>query len=408
MKILHTSDWHLGHTLHEHERAEEQADFLRQLTKIINQEKPDAMVVCGDIFDRTQPSVWARELYTQTLLQLHDSHPEMKIVVTAGNHDGKSALQLEGKVWERLNINVVGQIERDEDGNINLDQHIVEVSNADGEIIGFVAAVPHIYEQNFPQVGDVAGENRQRTFFQTVLNRVAERNPQHLPVVLTAHLAMTGSDLTGHDFKNSIGGIDTVAQDNLGQGYDYLALGHIHQPQTLSSSSPVARYCGTPIALHFDEHGNHGVSIVTLESGKTPVIETRDIKNIRPLLTIPEKAVPFDEVIALLRELPDDEKSYVRLHILQDGPMPPNYITTIMLALEGKKAQFCTILPEYPKADNNKIGEIAHDFDPDNMPSALELAKMYYKSKFNTEMSDELIALLKEAIRNVEKKRENQ
>ena len=120
MKILHTSDWHLGHTLHDHDREEEQRDFLHQLVTIIDRERPDAMVVCGDIFDRPQPPLWARELYTETLLKIHDSYPAIQMVITAGNHDSKSSLQLEGKVWERLNIRVVGQVERNADGAMRI------------------------------------------------------------------------------------------------------------------------------------------------------------------------------------------------------------------------------------------------------------------------------------------------
>ncbi len=407
MKILHTSDWHLGHTLHDHDREEEQRDFLHQLVDIIDRERPDAMVVCGDIFDRPQPPLWARELYTETLLKIHDCYPAIQMVITAGNHDSKSSLQLEGKVWGRLNIRIVGQVERDGEGRVNLGRHIVPVQGSDGQTLGYIIAVPHIYESAFPVLEEeVPQEKRQQHFYQALLDEVARQNPKGLPVVLTAHTAVSGSNFAGHDFNNYIGGIDTVGQDTFGTGYDYLALGHIHQPQTLSGNGPVARYCGTPLTLHFDEHGNHGVTIVNLERNQQPDIKEITIKNCRPLLTIPNEAAPFDEVLSAITALPNDEKSYLRLHVLLNGPLPPNYIVSIQQALQSKQAEYCCIKTETPKTKEDTSKITTHSFDPDNMPEPLELAKIHYQNLYHTEMNPEMLEMLEEAIRNVQKHHE--
>ena len=407
MKILHTSDWHLGHTLHDHDREEEQRDFLHQLVAIIEQERPDAMVVCGDIFDRPQPPLWARELYTETLLKIHDCYPSIQMVITAGNHDSKSSLQLEGKVWERLNICVIGQVERNADGSVNLGRHIVPVKDGNGVLLGFIIAVPHIYESAFPVLAEeVPADQREAYFYQTLLDETARRNPQGLPVVLTAHTAVSGSNFAGHDVSNYIGGIDTVGQETFGTGYDYLALGHIHQPQNLSGNGPIARYCGTPITLHFDEHGNHGVSIVNLEKNQNPVIEHITIKNCRPLLTIPHEAAPFNEVLADLEALPDNEKSYLRLHVLLNSPLPPNYIVSIQQILQEKQAKYCCIKTEIPEEKEDTQKSTPRSFDPDNMPAPLELAKIHYQNLYHTEMKHELVEMLEEAIRNVQKHQE--
>lgn len=409
MKILHTSDWHLGHTLHDHDREEEQRDFLHQLVAIIDRERPEAMVVCGDIFDRPQPPLWARELYTETLLKIHDCYPTIQMVIMAGNHDSKSSLQLEGKVWERLNIRVVGQVERNADGSVNLSRHIVPVKDSDGQPLGYIVAVPHIYESAFPVLSDdVPQEKRQAYFYQALLDEAARQNPQGLPVVLTAHTAVTGSNFAGHDFNNYIGGIDTVEQDTFGTGYDYLALGHIHQPQTLSSNGPAARYCGTPLTLHFDEHGNHGVTMINLIKNQKPDIQHIPIKNRRPLLTIPQEAKPFNEVIAEIEDFPADEKAYLRLHVLLNGPMPPNYIVTIQQALQGKAAEYCCIKTELPEQKEDTKSAQPRSFEPDNMPTPLEMAKIYYQNQYHEEMDQEMVEMLEEAIRRVQKNNEKE
>lgn len=401
MKILHTSDWHLGQVLYDHDRTAEHQDFLRQLGDIIEREKPHALLVCGDVFDRVNPTLAARQLYTHALLDQHDRYPQMQIIVTAGNHDGKSNLDLEGLVWDRLEIKVVGQVERDNDGQLNLDRHIIEIKDEGGHPMGYVVAVPHIFEQNYPQIDNHdERENRQQRFFQALLDRVKAQNAQHLPVVLSAHLALSGSDFSGHDQQMEIGGMTTVDADQLGDGYDYLALGHIHTPQTFAGEKHTARYCGTPIAISFDEKGRHGVSLVTFEEGRKPVIEEIPIRNPKPLLTIPEKAMPFDEALAELAQFPLHEPAYIRLNVLADAPLPANYVAKIIKTLEGKEADYCCVkLESTQNSQKQDADTIAVAFDADNMPTMMELADKHWKKLYGTTLPDELKEYLGKAIK---------
>lgn len=406
MKILHTSDWHLGHTLYDHGRMAEHEDFLRQLKTVVGEQQPDALLVCGDVFDRVAAPVAARELYVRALLDMHDICPAMQIIVTAGNHDGKSALETEGLIWGRLHVKVIGQVEFDDDGQVNFDRHIVEIRDAQGCLLGFVAAVPHIYEYGYPQMGDAEDRNdRQKLFFQTLLDKVAERNPDKLPVVLSAHLAMAGGNFAGHTFSDSIGGIETVKQEQLGTGgYDYLALGHIHSPQTLPGSKPVARYCGTPIAISFDETGHHGVTMVTLEKGVPPVIEEIEIRNPKPLLTLPGKPALFEDALQELREFPDTESAYIRLNVLLDGPLPPNHIEQILQILDRKKAEYCCVVTSLPSREEKSGGNVdVKPVDADNMPEPGELADRFFQKKYNVSMDADLAELLRKAIEVAQK-----
>lgn len=408
MKILHTSDWHLGHVLYEHERTEEQQDFLRQLQNIVKEQRPDALLVCGDVFDRVTATVSARDMYVRALLDMHDACPDMQIVVTAGNHDGKSNLEVESLLWERLHVKVVGQPDFDADGQLDLDRHIVEVRDAQDSLLGFVIAVPHIYEYSYPQIGDAqTKEERQQQFFQALLDRTAQRNPDGLPVVLTAHLTMTGSNLAGHTFADSIGGVDTVDQAQLGNGYDYLAMGHIHNAKTFTGNGPMARYCGTPLAISFDETGNHGVSMVTLEKDQAPVVEEIAIRNIKPLLTIPAKPALFEDALEELRSLPNSTTAYIRLNVLLNGPMPANYVEQILQVLESKKAQYCCVKISMPKDDQNADGEkVMEAVNADNMPEPQDLADFFYQKKYNVPMDPELMELLGQAIKAVKEQNE--
>ena len=124
----------------------------------------------------------------------------MQIIITAGNHDSSSKLEINRNLWKYAGVTVVGSIRRNEAGQVDLERHIVEVKNGCGELKGYVIALPHVYPQNFPALDEeVPREERQHHFIQTLLNRVKERNQGNLPVVLMAHLALTGSDITGQD-----------------------------------------------------------------------------------------------------------------------------------------------------------------------------------------------------------------
>ena len=123
MKILHTSDWHLGHTLYNYDRTAEQQSFLRQLTRIVTEEQPDAMVVSGDIYHYSSPAAATQKMYTDAMLNIHQACPGMAIVVTAGNHDSSSKLEIDSSLWQHFGLNVVGNIERTAE-EVNLDKHI--------------------------------------------------------------------------------------------------------------------------------------------------------------------------------------------------------------------------------------------------------------------------------------------
>ena len=115
MKLIHTSDWHLGHTLYNYDRTEEQQAFLQQLAEIVEREQPDALLVSGDIYHYSSPSASVQKMYTEAMLEIHQRCPSMTIVVTAGNHDSSSKLEITQSLWESFGLHVVGSIQREEE-----------------------------------------------------------------------------------------------------------------------------------------------------------------------------------------------------------------------------------------------------------------------------------------------------
>ena len=326
MKILHTSDWHLGHTLYGFDRTEEQTAMLEQITSIVSEHKPDVFLLCGDVYHTAQPSSAVQTMLSEALVKIHDTHPEMIIVMTAGNHDSGSKHEIFRTPWRALKVYAIGQLEKE-----RLGEHIVEVPGK-----GYIIAIPYANERNIPE-----------GFFQQLLDRVAELNTEGLPVVMTAHTTVKGCDFTGHDHATefTVGGIDSFDLEQMGEGYDYLALGHIHHEQFVHSGKHNVRYCGTPLAVSFDETYSHSISMVEIESHDTkPTIVPIEISNPHPLVTLPTTGfATWDEAKELLRQYPDDIPAYIRLNVEVDGFLPPEAYMEAVDLTKNKQCRFCYI-----------------------------------------------------------------
>lgn len=345
MKILHTSDWHLGHKFYRYERKDEQIYFLRQIAAIVKQQQPDVMVISGDIFHTGAPAVEIQTLFVDELLHIKNQCERMSIIVTAGNHDSYSRLEIDKNLWKTLQIHIIGNV------SDNLEDHIIKIDDK-----GYVAAVPFCTERNFPAIDNDETDNRQNHFFKKLLNTVNEQNTQQLPVVLMAHLSIFGSNISAEKVEidsngktKYVGGLEYTAIGDLGKGYDYLALGHIHHPQFVGGDKRV-RYCGTPIACSFNEEYPHSVSLVELEAHNAePTCTEIPIHELRPVMTLPNNAagVSIDEAIQVLSEHLNDE-AYIRLNVnIPQGANLTEYSIRIQerLNVAAPKCRFCAINP---------------------------------------------------------------
>ena len=326
MKIIHTSDWHLGQNLYGYDRTQEQSLALQQIEDLVRQETPDALVVSGDIYDTAQPSSAVQTLFTWAVMRMHLASPRTAIIITAGNHDSGSKHEISRVLWETQNVHMIGTINKED----TLEQ-IIELPGT-----GFIIAVPYSSERHIPE-----------GFWQGLLDEVESRNEAGLPVVLSAHLTVSGCDFQGHENARdfSVGGIDALKLEDLGTGYDYVALGHIHRAQTIEGSGGRVRYSGTPVPVSFDENYAHTVSVVEIVShGAVPVIREVPIANPCPLVTLPsDHFAPWDEVRGLLLEYPKDNPSYVRLNVEVEDTLPPDAIAEAKKILLEGEGRYCLV-----------------------------------------------------------------
>lgn len=339
MKIIHTSDWHLGHRLYNYDRTDEEEHFFRQLEAVVKRERPDALVVSGDVFYIGTPGNDVAKRFTERLLDVVAACPDMETVVIAGNHDSYSRIVVDKALWNRCRVHVFGIPAEDGDGRAVFERNVVVLPRK-----GVIAAVPFCHPRNFPTVGDTALESRAKEYFRGLDSFVASR-ADGLPAMLAAHLAVAGDiDLRGHDRSRLVAGEECIGAEALGSGYDYVALGHIHCPQWIKGARKVVRYCGSPRAIHFDEAYDHGVDIVTVETGKEPEVRTEVFEPLHALATLGgEDGKPFDAALQEVAgaSLPPD--TYIRLNVrLGVGEMPgPDWTEQSRKACAAKGLRFC-------------------------------------------------------------------
>ena len=402
MKIIHTSDWHLGQEFYSFDRTEEHVSFLHQLQDIVAQEQPDALVVSGDIFHNATPSNAVMKLFHDHIDRIRSACPSMTIVIIAGNHDSSSRLEITRTLWEHLQVYVVGKIQRGEDG-VDFKQHIIPVGSTGKGACGYIVALPFVVPQAFPLVKEDTPRNeRQAVFLEQLAAAVEAVNGDELPVVMMAHMAIAGSDITGHDLNQ--GGMDYLDESELKVDYDYLALGHIHCPQTLHTQRELscARYCGSPVAVNFDERYVHSVTVVELSGHHVqPNVRTLPIHNPWPLKTLPATPVDFEEGLNELSRFPDDEAAYIRLNVnLADVP-PQNAFERANAIAHPKACRFCCF--KWNKTTETvERKRIFDDIEQIKSHSPLSIAELYYENKFGVPLKEEYKEMLEEVIYEVQ------
>ena len=322
MKIIHTSDWHLGARLHEEDRFGEQQAFLEWLLQLMEDEKPDALVVAGDVFDVKAPSPAAQRLYYGFLAKVVKSGTCGKVVVVAGNHDNAGLLAAPAKLLGELDIAIVARAQ----GGEAVSEEIVEVKGADGATHLVIAAVPFMYEAELANFGaeevppDASREARVaagwRRHYADVIAAARTAAP-NVPLVITGHCTAANADVSDAESERCrrIGGIDAFDVAPLAAA-DYVALGHLHRPQPVKGHEAKMFYSGSPLRMSFDEaNGAKYVNVVTFAAaGAPPDVRRVEVPQTVPILTV--EGTP-EEVRARLCELVVDKGGlrYVRLRL---------------------------------------------------------------------------------------------
>ena len=255
LRILHTSDWHIGAHFHGVSRSADHAAFFEWLVAAVDEHAVDALIVAGDVFDRAQPSNESLALYYDLLIALRDTGLR-KIVVLGGNHDSPSQLDAPEQLLGRLDVHVVGGLQRE-----RLSRHIIPLQDRDGITAAAVVAMPYVHEWQLGVrgAGKAPGELRRDMAsafreLHTELCDIAHERHAGAAIVGTGHLTVEGDGLQDGDAPREIhfvGKIAGLPADIFDPRMRYVALGHIHRPMPAGGGR--AWYCGTPIPFGHGE-----------------------------------------------------------------------------------------------------------------------------------------------------------
>lgn len=417
MKIIHTSDWHIGQTLYQYGREEEHKYFFKQLKSLIIKEKPDVLIVSGDIFHSSVPSVTSQRLYYHIMVELSRLDDDLQIVVIAGNHDSPSRLEAPHELWNAFNVNVIGLLDfhrdKNEDG-LNYEASKLEIPiTRKNEIIGWVLAVPFINAGNYPSLNENDSYSNRVFSFYNNLKQNLRKNPQYndkQSVIATGHFVINGVDFKGHNIL--VGGLESVDSNVLSSisEIDYWALGHIHRPQYVGKNYNM-RYSGSPFALTFNEDYRHSVSVVTVENHKLE-IKIKDIDPLIPIVDFPFKpnsyndALPYETVMMKLFEILDN-KCYIRLHVQSEMPLSDTLNASFIETFKDKKAKFCGVQVYLPKSDFEDNPFSVKNLDDLKLISPFELGCSVYQKKNNADMPNEMKMMFKDICDELQKQEMN-
>ncbi len=281
MKILHTSDWHLGRSLYGRKRYDEFASFLDWLADLIVSEGAEALLVAGDVFDTSTPSNRAQKLYYRFLCKVSASCCR-QIVVIAGNHDSPSFLNAPKELLRALNVYVVGAISE------NPEDEVIILTSPANEAQAIVCAVPYLRDRDIRtvEVGETVADKNAKLIegvqkhYAEVCRVAEERQREYgdIPIIGMGHLFTTGGKTVDGDGVRElyVGSLAHVGEDIFPDSIDYLALGHLHVPQMVGKSEHI-RYCGSPIPMGFGEATQEKrVILVKFDSG-TPLISEHPV-----------------------------------------------------------------------------------------------------------------------------------
>jgi exonuclease SbcD len=334
MRLVHTSDWHLGHTLRgEVTREYEHAAFLGWLVDTCVREAADALVITGDVFDTATPPAGAERMWFEFLTAVRRARPALDVIAIAGNHDSPARLGAASSVLRELGVHVIGGLPRRGDGTLDADRLLIPIAGGRG----LVAAVPFLRPIDLPVDDDALS-----TVYGEVLAAARARRRPEQALIVTGHLYVAGADAAYlSERRVSIGGQESAPLRLFPDDIDYVALGHIHRAQRVGRDT--IRYAGAPLPLSLDEADyKHQVVAIDFAAGRVREQRAIAVPRVVDIVRVPRRgAAPLADVLDALARLPvlvpgDPARPYLEVVVALDKP-EPKLRALVEAALDGKR-----------------------------------------------------------------------
>ena len=360
MRLLHTSDWHLGQNFFGFSRQYEHQQFLDWLLLVLVEQQIDVLLIAGDVFDTANPPSSAQQQFYQFLCAAKLRTPHLQVVIIAGNHDSPTRLEVPMPFLAAFDMVVVGQVNRQQQ-HIDLEKFVIPLRNAQGQIEAWCLAIPFLRPSDVPRV-----ENADDAYLEGIAALYAQvtelarcKKNENQALIAMGHCHIVGGQVSqDSERKLVMGGVEMLSSTIFSADTVYVALGHLHFAQAISSEH--IRYSGSPLPMSFSEiNYPHQVVMIELTNGQlrnmTPLLVPRSVT----LQRIPAVPQPIEQVLALLQDqdwpmtTPDDQQPYLQVRVLLDKP-EPSLRSKIEQVLEDKGVRLVKIESSYKGREHNQ------------------------------------------------------
>ena len=375
MKLIHLSDLHLGKRVNEYSMIEDQEHILKRIINIIDNEKPDGVIIAGDVYDKSIPSEQAVRLFDGFLVDL--AKRNLQVFVISGNHDSPDRIAFGSRIMDASGIHMSpvynGDVKpisvQDKYGTVNI------------YLLPFVKPV---------HVRAVCGEDEEITTYTDAIRWAVSKmniNPDQRNVLVT-HQFVTGA-MRSESEEISVGGTDNV-DASVFEGFDYVALGHIHSPQNCGSDK--IRYCGTPLKYSFSEaKDKKSVTVVELAEKGNVTYRTVDLAPKRNLVELKGTYNKLTEKAFYENTSWQEDYTHITLTDEEDipdaiGKLRTIYHNLMKLDYDNKRTRTNAKINGASKVESK---------------SPLELFSEFYELQNNQPMNDEQAGFMRDLIEKI-------
>ncbi len=406
MKVLHTSDWHLGQQFYEHSRFIEHQQFFTWLIDTLANEDIDLLLVAGDIYHTATPAASAENQLYQFVKDVKKHCPELQIVLIAGNHDSANRILAAQPLLAQFDTHVVGRfdVQQPHDVVIKLNNH---------NTCAHIVAMPFLRASDISTLSNTddgtSYAHGVAQAYQLSTELALADKPANTPLIVMGHLHAKGGDISSDSERNLvIGGEEAITAKVFSEQADYVALGHLHKAQMVAKSDTI-RYSGTPIPMSFSErHYTHQVNVIEFNNDEnqhiTTTVKPLYIPRSADVLILPEgQCVPLADLceqIKCLDTTANPVAPYLRVK-LKSSDTDTTFREQIEQALEGKNIRFCGI--ERVRENSHTIADenVFEDLNQVEMLNPINLLEQAFandKDMAGQDVPDELKRLLNEVI----------